>query len=238
MGQKVNPNVIRLGITKLWTSNWFANKKNFSQYLYEDYQIRQILLKELSKAMLSKIVIERLENKIRILLYSARPGIIFSRKYDELVKLRYKIEQICYQKITVQFTVTEVDRSELDANLVAENIAFQLKKRIIFRRIMKRAVQNAMKRGAEGMKVELSGRLSGVEIARTEWYREGRVPLHTFIANIDYCCTHSLTTYGVIGIKVWIFKSDTEEEKLSTEKQKNVFMKTKGIKDIKKYAAT
>lgn len=212
MGQKVNPNVMRLGITKYWTSNWFAHKTNFPKYLVEDYKIRKFIFQELSKALLSKIYIERFsQNNIRIIIYSARPGIIFSRSHDDIYRLRSNIEDICEKKIHIQFIVTEVLKSDCDAKLVADHIALQLKKRILFRRILKRTVQNAIKIGAKGVKIELSGRLSGAEIARTEWYREGRVPLHTFKANIDYCCTNTLTTYGVIGIKVWIYKGENPD---------------------------
>lgn len=243
MGQKVNPNLIRLGITKLWNSNWFSNKNNFSKYLLDDYNIRKIIFKNLKKALVSKIVIERLTHKISIKLYAGRAGIILSRNSDDLLKLRYKIEKII-PNLQLQFTVTEIEKTEIDANLIGQNVAFQIKKRISFRRILKRIVKNAIKRGAKGIKIELSGRLNGGDIARTHWYREGRVPLNTFRAQIDYCCTKSFTSYGVVGIKVWVFTGEFEyklDYKKKEEEQKDIFMPNKNEKrnnDIKLYDAT
>lgn len=206
MGQKVHPNGMRLGIIKSWDSIWFASKKEFPNYLDSDFQVRSFLTKTLIKASISRIVIERPSKSIRITIYTARPGIVIGRKGEDVEKLRVQIFKIA--KVPVQINISEIRKPELDAKLVANNIASQLERRIMFRRAMKRSVQNAMRQGAEGIKVEVSGRLGGVEIARREWYREGRVPLHTLRADIEYSTAEAHTTYGVIGVKVWIYKGE------------------------------
>lgn len=206
MGQKVNPNGIRLGIIKEWNSTWFANNKEFSINLNNDFKVRQFLKKELIKAYVSRILIERLAKNIRITIYTARPGIIIGKKGEDVDKLRNMISNIT--GIPTQVNISEIRRPELDAKLVADNIGVQLERRVMFRRVIKRSIQNAMRLGAYGIKIEVSGRLGGVEIARTEWFKEGRVPLHTLRADIDYSFSEAYTTYGVIGIKVWIFKGE------------------------------
>lgn len=227
MGQKVHPNGIRLGIIKTWNSVWFANKKEFANFLDSDFKVRSFLEKKLIKASVSRIVIERPAKSIRITIYTARPGIVIGRKGEDVEKLRTLVSKIA--KLPVQINISEIKRPELDAKLVSDNIAAQLERRIMFRRAMKRSVQNAMRQGAQGIKVEVSGRLGGAEIARREWYREGRVPLHTLRANIDYNTAKAHTTYGVIGVKVWIFKGEIlgginsvrDEEKKMIELKKN-----------------
>ncbi|MGL9769818.1 MAG: 30S ribosomal protein S3 [Sodalis sp. (in: enterobacteria)] len=206
MGQKVHPNGIRLGIIKTWNSTWYANTKEFADNLDSDFKVRKFLAKELSTASISRVVIERPAKSIRVTIHTARPGIVIGKKGEDVEKLRKIVADIA--GVPAQINITEVRKPELDAKLVAENISSQLERRIIFRRAMKRAVQNAMRLGAKGIKVEVSGRLGGAEIARTEWYREGRVPLHTLRADIDYNSSEAQTTYGVIGVKVWIFKGE------------------------------
>ncbi|XBC39677.1 MAG: 30S ribosomal protein S3 [Buchnera aphidicola (Chaetogeoica yunlongensis)] len=206
MGQKVNPNGIRLGIIKNWNSIWFSNSKDFSKNLDSDFRVRQFLAKKLFKASISRIIIERPSKSIKVTIYSARPGIVIGKKGEDVEKLRLSIAKIT--GVPVQINISEVKKPELDAKLVAENIVSQLERRIMFRRAMKRAVQNSMRQGAKGIKVEISGRLGGTEIARREWYREGRVPLHTLRADIEYNMSEAHTTYGVIGVKVWIFKGE------------------------------
>ncbi|MGP1871161.1 MAG: 30S ribosomal protein S3 [Arsenophonus sp.] len=206
MGQKVHPNGIRLGIVKPWNSTWYANKKEFAANLESDFKVRRFLNKELVKASISRIVIERPAKSIRVTIHSARPGIVIGKKGEDVEKLRKIIADIAC--VPAQINITEVRKPELDAKLVSDSIASQLERRVMFRRAMKRAVQNAMRLGAKGIKVEVSGRLGGAEIARTEWYREGRVPLHTLRADIDYNTAEAYTTYGVLGIKVWIFKGE------------------------------
>ncbi|XBC39171.1 MAG: 30S ribosomal protein S3 [Buchnera aphidicola (Nurudea shiraii)] len=206
MGQKVHPNGMRLGIIKQWNSVWFSSTKNFSDILNSDFKVREFLKRKLFKASISRIVIERPSKSIRITIYSARPGIVIGKKGEDVEKLRLSITNIT--GVPAQINISEIRKPELDAKLVADNITSQLERRIMFRRAMKRAVQNAMRQGAKGVKVEVSGRLGGVEIARREWYREGRVPLHTLRADIDYSLSEAYTTYGVIGVKVWIFKGE------------------------------
>ncbi|WP_392558780.1 30S ribosomal protein S3 [Orbus mooreae] len=206
MGQKVNPNGIRLGIVKPWTSTWYADTKEFADNLDGDFKVRQFLNKELAQASISKIVIERPAKSIRVTIHTARPGIVIGKKGEDVEKLRNAIANIA--GVPAQINIAEVRKPELDAKLVADSITAQLERRVMFRRAMKRAVQNAMKAGAKGIKVEVSGRLGGAEIARSEWYREGRVPLHTLRADIDYGLSEALTTYGIIGVKVWIFKGE------------------------------
>ncbi|WP_295164111.1 30S ribosomal protein S3 [uncultured Buchnera sp.] len=206
MGQKVHPNGMRLGIIKKWNSVWFANTKDFADHLDSDYKVRQFLMKKLIKASVSRIIIERPAKSIRVTIYTARPGIVIGKKGEDVEKLRIKIAKIT--GVPAQINISEVRKPELDAKLVSESITSQLERRVMFRRAMKRSVQNAMRQGAKGIKVEVSGRLGGAEIARREWYREGRVPLHTLRADIDYSISEAHTTYGVIGVKVWIFKGE------------------------------
>ncbi len=206
MGQKVHPNGIRLGISKPWSSTWYANTNEFADFLNGDHLVRQYLTKQLKNASVSRIVIERPAKSIRVTIHTARPGVVIGKKGEDVEKLRQKISSIA--GVPAQINISEIRKPELDAQLVGDSIASQLERRVMFRRAMKRAVQNAMRIGAKGIKVEVSGRLNGAEIARTEWYREGRVPLHTLRADIDYATSEALTTYGIIGVKVWIFKGE------------------------------
>jgi small subunit ribosomal protein S3 len=209
MGQKVNPIGIRLGITRDWASRWYADTRNFAEFVHTDWQIRQLLKKKLSQASVSKIQIERPAKKAHITIHTARPGIVIGKKGEDIEKLRLEVAAMMEMPVgDVRINIAEIRKPELDAQLVAEGIAQQLERRVMFRRAMKRAVTNAMRLGAEGVKVKVSGRLNGAEIARSEWYREGRVPLHTFRADIDYGLAEAVTTYGVIGVKVWIFKGE------------------------------
>ena len=210
---------------------WFANTKEFSNYLYSDHQVRQFLTQELSKASISRIVIERPAKSIRITIYTARPGIVIGKKGEDVEKLRIAIAKIT--SVPVQINISEVRKPELDAKLVSDNITSQLERRVMFRRAMKRSVQNAIRQGAKGIKVEVSGRLGGAEIARREWYREGRVPLHTMRADIDYSTSEAYTTYGVIGVKVWIFKGEILGGMTEIEKLEKLPIKTK--KQHRKY---
>lgn len=212
MGQKVHPTGIRLGIVKKHASTWYASPKNYAKYLLTDLKVRYYLAKKLKAASVSRIEIERPAENARITIKTARPGIVIGKKGEDVEKLRKKVAQL--MGIPVHINIEEIRKPELDGKLVAESIASQLERRVMFRRAMKRAVQNAMKLGAQGIKVQVSGRLGGAEIARSEWYREGRVPLHTFRADIDYAEARAETTYGTIGVKVWIFKGEilgTEE---------------------------
>ena len=206
MGQKVHPTGICLCISKPWTSTWYANTKEYADNLFSDHQVRQYLTKKLKNASLSKIIIERPAKSIRVTIHTARPGVVIGKKGEDVEVLRKYVSNLA--GVPAQINIAEVRKPELDAQLVADSIANQLERRVMFRRAMKRAVQNAMRLGAKGIKVQVGGRLGGAEIARTEWYREGRVPLHTFRADIDYATSEGLTTYGIIGIKVWIFKGE------------------------------
>ena len=206
MGQKVHPNGIRLGISKPWNSTWYAESKDFADNLHGDHLVRKFLVKELAKASISRIVIERPAKSIRVTIHTARPGVVIGKKGEDVEKLRKEISKIT--GVTAQINIAEIRKPDLDAKLVAEGIASQLERRVMFRRAMKRAVQNAMRQGAKGIKVQVGGRLGGAEIARSEWYREGRVPLHTLRADIDYATAEGLTQYGILGIKVWIYKGD------------------------------
>ena len=206
MGQKINPNGFRLGVIRDWTAKWYAGSKHYGEYLASDMKLRTHIKKKLANAALSKIVIERPAQNISITLHTARPGIVIGKKGEDIEKMRQELTAMAGHP--VQVAIEEVRKPEIDSQLVAENIAQQLEKRIMFRRAMKRAVQNAMRLGALGVKVMVAGRLNGGEIARTEWYREGRVPLHTLRADIDYGTAEAFTTYGVIGVKVWIFKGE------------------------------
>ncbi len=206
MGQKVHPNGIRLGIVKPWNSTWYANTKEFADNLDSDFKVRQLLSKALTKASVSRVVIERPAKSIRVTIHTARPGIVIGKKGEDVEKLRKVVARIA--GVPAQINIAEVRKPEIEAKLVADSITAQLERRVMFRRAMKRAVQNAMRLGAKGIKVEVNGRLGGTEIARTEWYREGRVPLHTLRADIDYNTSEAQTTYGVIGVKVWICKGE------------------------------
>ena len=210
MGQKVHPTGIRLGIVKDWNSVWYAERDDYADKLNTDIQVREYVRKKLSHASVSRIQIHRPAKNARIIIHTARPGIVIGKKGEDIEALRKEITK--RMGVPVNIAVEEVRKPELDAYLVAESIAGQLERRIMFRRAMKRAVTNAMRLGAEGIKVKVSGRLNGAEIARSEWYREGRVPLHTLRADIDYGITEARTTYGVIGVKVWIFKGEVFEK--------------------------
>jgi small subunit ribosomal protein S3 len=207
---------MRLGIIKDWSSTWYAGKKDYSRYLHQDLEVRSFLRKKLANASVSRIQIERPANNARVIIHTARPGIVIGKKGEDIERLRQEISKMLGVPATV--SVEEIRKPELDAYLVAESVAQQIERRIMFRRAMKRAVTNTMRLGALGMKICVAGRLNGAEIARTEWYREGRVPLHTLRADIDYGLAEAKTTYGVIGVKVWIFKGEvygqgeTEEE--------------------------
>ena len=205
MGQKVNPHGLRVGVIKDWDSRWYADA-DFADYLVEDYNIRTFLKKKLYSAGVSKIEIERASDRVKIIIYTAKPGIVIGKKGEDVEKLRQKISAIA--GVPAQVNISEIRKPDLDAKLVADSIASQLERRVMFRRAMKKAIQNAMRAGAKGIKVEVSGRLGGAEIARSEWLREGRVPLHTLRADIDYALSEAVTTYGVIGVKVWIFKGE------------------------------
>jgi small subunit ribosomal protein S3 len=206
MGQKVHPTGIRLGIIRDHNSIWYAGRKNYAQQLVSDLRIREYLQNKLAAASVSRIVIERPAQTARITVHTARPGIVIGKKGEDVDKLRKDLAE--RMGVPVQINIEEIRKPDLDAKLVAINVAQQLERRVMFRRAMKRVVQNALRQGAEGVKVMVSGRLGGAEIARTEWYREGRVPLHTFRADIDYNVHEAHTTYGVIGVKVWIFKGE------------------------------
>ena len=209
MGQKVHPIGIRLGITKDWASKWYADSKTFPVYIAQDKKIRQFIKKKLKDASVSRIHIERPARKVQITIHTARPGIVIGKKGEDIENLRRSVAKMIDMSLAdVRLNISEIRKPELDAQLVAEGIAQQLERRVMFRRAMKRAVTNTMRLGAEGIKVKVGGRLNGAEIARSEWYHEGRVPLHTFRADIDYGFAESVTTYGVIGVKVWIFRGE------------------------------
>ncbi len=209
MGNKVNPIGMRLQVNRTWDSRWYADTKDFGDLLLEDIRIREFIHKDAKQAGISKVIIERPHKKCRVTVHAARPGVIIGKKGADIENLRKKLASMT--KSEVHLNIVEIRKPELDAVLVAESIAQQLERRVSFRRAMKRAVQNAMRMGALGIRVNLSGRLGGAEIARTEWYREGRVPLHTLRADIDYGAIDSLTPYGIIGIKTWIFKGEIME---------------------------
>ncbi|AXS84330.1 MULTISPECIES: 30S ribosomal protein S3 [Marinobacter] len=206
MGHKVNPTGMRLGVIKEHNSVWYADKKEYAKNLLNDIQVREFLDKRLVKASVSKIVIERPAQNARITIHTARPGIVIGKKGEDVDRLRREVSDM--MGVPVHINIEEVRKPDLDARLVAQNVAGQLERRVMFRRAMKRAVQNAMRQGAKGIKIQVGGRLGGAEIARSEWYREGRVPLHTLRADIDYATYEAHTTYGVIGVKVWIFKGE------------------------------
>lgn len=209
MGQKVNPIGMRLGVNRTWESRWYAGKGEYAGLLHEDLKIRDTLMRDLRQAGVARVVIERPHKKCRVTIHSARPGVIIGKKGADIEKLKTKIARMTSSEVVVN--IVEVRKPEVDAQLVAESIAQQLERRVGFRRAMKRAVQSAMRLGALGIRINCGGRLGGAEIARTEWYREGRVPLHTLRANIDYGVAEAMTAYGICGVKIWIFKGEIME---------------------------
>jgi small subunit ribosomal protein S3 len=213
MGQKVNPLGIRLGITRDWASKWYAGRKQFADQIHTDFLVRQFLRKKLADASVSHVHIERAARKVNVTIHTARPGIVIGKKGEDIEKLRAEVARLIGMPVgDVRLNVAEIRKPEMDAQLVAEGIAQQIEKRVMFRRAMKRAVMSTMRSGALGIKVRLSGRLNGSEIARTEWSREGRIPLHTYRADIDYGTAEARTTYGVIGVKVWVFKGEVFDQ--------------------------
>lgn len=217
MGQKVNPVGIRLGISRDHNSVWFAEKDKYREILFNDFQVREFLKKELDNAFVSKIHIERPAQSAKVTIHTARPGMIIGKRGEDIDRLREKLTQI--MNVPVSLNIQEIRKPDLDAQLVAANIALQLEKRAMFRRVMKRAAQNTMRQGALGVKIKVSGRLGGAEIARSEWHKEGRVPLHTLRADVDYGLSEAKTTYGIIGVKVWIFRGELIDKKVK-EKDK------------------
>jgi small subunit ribosomal protein S3 len=220
MGQKVHPTGIRLGIVKRHTSIWYASGKEYAKYLLQDMEVRALVKKKLAAASVSRVEIERPAQTARITVYTARPGIVIGKKGEDVEKLRNELAK--KMGVPVNINIEEIRKPDLDAQLVADSVAQQLERRVMFRRAMKRVMQNAMRQGAEGIKVQVGGRLGGAEIARTERYHEGRVPLHTLRADIDYATSEALTTFGIIGVKVWIFKGEilNVAEALSGDKKK------------------
>jgi small subunit ribosomal protein S3 len=216
MGQKVNPIGLRLGINKTWDSRWFAGS-NYAEKLHEDMKIRKYIKKELATAGVSKVIIERPNKKAIVTIHTARPGVVIGKKGADIDRIRKNINKFTNDEVSLN--IVEVRKPELDSTLIAEGIAQQLERRVSFRRAMKRAVQSALRLGAEGIRINVSGRLGGAEIARMEWYREGRVPLHTLRADVDYGIASALTTYGIIGVKVWVFKGEilTEQEEVPVQ---------------------
>src|SRR6266404_8318138 len=206
MGQKINPIGLRLGINRTWDSRWFAGKNEYGKLLHEDVKIREILHKELKQAAVARIVIERPHKKCRVTIHSARPGVVIGKKGADIEKLKSDVQK--YTTDEVHLNIVEIRKPEVDSKLVAENIAQQLERRVAFRRVMKRSVQTAMRLGALGIRITCAGRLGGAEIARVEWYREGRVPLHTLRADVDFGTATAKTTYGTCGVKVWVFKGE------------------------------
>ncbi|WP_317933032.1 30S ribosomal protein S3 [Halioxenophilus sp. WMMB6] len=223
MGQKVHPTGIRLGIVKKHTSTWYAGSDAYADKLYTDLSVRKYLQKSLAHASVSRIEIERPANTARVTIHTARPGIVIGKKGEDVEKLRNELTK--QMGVPVHINIEEIRKPDIDATLVAQSVASQLERRVMFRRAMKRVVQNAMRQGAQGIKVQVSGRLGGAEIARTEWYREGRVPLHTLRADIDYATAEASTTYGIIGVKVWIFKGEViggiEQSEDNTKKKRS-----------------
>ena len=209
MGHKVNPNGFRLGITTKWVSNWYAERKAYGENLLKDIAVRTFLKKKLAQASVSRIQIDRPAKSARVTIHTARPGIVIGKKGEDIEKLKQDVSKIMGLKAdSIHISVEEIRKPELDAHLIAESVAQQLERRIMFRRAMKRSVQNAMRIGAGGIKIQVGGRLNGAEIARVEWYREGRVPLHTLRANVDYSTAEAKTNYGIIGVKVWVFNGE------------------------------
>lgn len=206
MGQKINPTGFRLAVNRNWSSRWYANDKDFGAMLAEDVRVREYLKRKLKNASVGRILIERPAKTARITIFSARPGVVIGKRGEDIEVLKNDLQRLI--GVPVHVNIEEIRKPELDAQLIADSVAQQLEKRVMFRRAMKRAMQNAMRMGAQGIKIMSSGRLNGIEIARTEWYREGRVPLHTLRAVIDYATSEAHTTYGIIGIKVWVYKGD------------------------------
>lgn len=206
MGQKINPTGFRLSVSKNWSSRWYAQTKKFSEFLKEDIGVRQYLQSKLAHASIGTIVIERPSKNAKITIHTSRPGVVIGKKGEEIEILRREVERL--MNVPVHINIEEIRKPEIDARLIASSITQQLEKRIMFRRAMKKAIQNAMRLGAQGIKIMSSGRLNGIEIARKEWYREGRVPLHTLRADVDYGTSEARTTYGIIGVKVWVFKGE------------------------------
>lgn len=206
MGQKIHPVGFRLAVTKDWSSKWFAKNGDFAKQLKQDFDVREYLAKRLANASVSRVVIERPAKSARITIHSARPGVVIGKKGEDIEVLKRDLEKL--MGVAVHVNIEEIRKPELDAQLIADGIAQQLEKRVQFRRAMKRAMQNAMRAGAKGIKIMTSGRLNGADIARSEWYREGRVPLHTLRADVDYATSEALTTYGIIGLKVWVYKGE------------------------------
>lgn len=220
MGQKVSPVGLRLGVNRTWDSRWYAEGEEYGNLLHEDLKIREFVLKELAQAGISKVVIERPAKKCRVTIYSARPGVIIGKKGADIEKLRRKVANFTSSEVSLN--IVEVRKPEIDAKLIADGIAQQLERRVAFRRAMKRAVQSAIRLGAGGIRINCAGRLGGAEIARTEWYREGRVPLHTLRADIDYGVSEALTAYGICGMKVWVFKGEImEHDPMAHERRAN-----------------
>jgi small subunit ribosomal protein S3 len=223
MGHKVNPNGFRLGITTQWTSNWYAERSAYGENLNKDIAVRKFLREKLAQANVSRIQIDRPAKSARVTIHSARPGIVIGKKGEDIEKLKQDVAKIMGLKPdVVHISVEEIRKPELDAKLIAESVAQQLERRIMFRRAMKRAVQNAMRLGAGGIKIQVGGRLNGAEIARVEWYREGRVPLHTLRALVDYSTAEAKTTYGIIGVKVWVFTGEVFEADKRVDKKEEV----------------
>ena len=206
MGQKIHPTGFRLAVTRDWSSRWYANSKDFGGMLNEDVKVRDYLKTKLKHASVSRVLIERPAKNARVTVFSARPGVVIGKKGEDIDHLRTALQKI--MGVPVHVNIEEIRKPEIDAQIIADNIASQLEKRVMFRRAMKRAMQNAMRVGAKGIKIMSSGRLNGIDIARSEWYREGRVPLHTLRANVDYATSEAKTTYGIIGIKVWVYKGE------------------------------
>src|SRR5580704_17615691 len=221
MGQKINPIGLRLGINRTWDSRWFAGKTEYGKLLHEDVEIREILHKELKQAAVARIVIERPHKKCRVTIHSARPGVVIGKKGADIEKLKSDVQKFTADE--VHLNIVEIRKPEVDSKLVAENIAQQLERRVAFRRVMKRSVQTAMRLGALGIRITCSGRLGGAEIARVEWYREGRVPLNTLRADVDFGVATAFTTYGTCGVKVWSFKGEImEHDPFATEKRQAI----------------
>ncbi len=226
MGQKVNPIVLRLSVNKDWSSKWFAKGKEYANLLHEDLKIKNYIRKTLKQAAVSKVIIERPAKKAIITIHTARPGVVIGKKGSDIERIKQQITKITSGE--AQLNIVEVRKPELDAQLIADNIAEQLERRASFRRTMKRAIQSALRLGAEGIKIVSGGRLGGAEIARIEWYREGRVPLHSLRANIDYGVSTSHTAYGTIGVKVWVYKGETSvDDKKETENTNTTLNKAK-----------
>ncbi len=233
MGQKIHPTGFRLSVQRNWLSRWYASSNNFAAMLNEDIKVREFLNDKLKNASVGRILIERPSKNARITIFSSRPGVVIGKKGEDIEVLRAELQK--RMGVPVHVNIEEIRKPELDAQLIADNIAQQLEKRIMFRRAMKRAMQNAMRLGAQGIKIMSSGRLNGIEIARTEWYREGRVPLHTLRAELDYGTSEAKTTYGIIGIKVWIFKGEVlGKNDLSNVSNSNISIDNEKKRSIKK----